>query len=118
MRRDETKSGAKLGRSLRVFGVRRSAIALRRAEEGESPRTIVIALLANVAIGVAKLLAGIVSRSGGLIAEAAHSAADCVNELFLAIGLYRAGSRRTPPIPSGTRASGSSGPSWRRSRRF
>ncbi|HEY1435213.1 MAG TPA: cation diffusion facilitator family transporter [Thermoanaerobaculia bacterium] len=57
-------------------------------------RTIVIALLANVAIGVAKLIAGIVSGSGALIAEAAHSGADCVNELFLAIGLYRA---RQPP---------------------
>jgi cation diffusion facilitator family transporter len=68
----------------------RSATALRRAEEGESVRTIAIALLANVAIGVAKLIAGIVSRSGALIAEAAHSGADCVNELFLAIGLYRA----------------------------
>jgi len=72
----------------------RSATALRRAEEGEGARTIVIALLANVAIAIAKLIAGLVSRSGGLIAEAAHSAADCVNELFLAIGLYRA---RQPP---------------------
>jgi len=72
----------------------RSATALRRAEEGESARTIVIALFANVVIAVAKLIAGLVSRSGGLIAEAAHSAADCVNELFLAIGLYRA---RQPP---------------------
>src|SRR5215813_4030805 len=69
----------------------RSATALRRESEGESVRTIVIALLANLAIGVAKLIAGIVSRSGALIAEAAHSGADCVNELFLAIGLYRAG---------------------------
>jgi cation diffusion facilitator family transporter len=72
----------------------RSATALRRAEEGESARTIVIALLANVAIAIAKLIAGLLSRSGALIAEAAHSAADCVNELFLAIGLYRA---RQPP---------------------
>ena len=72
----------------------RSATALRRAEEGESVRTIVIALFANVAIALAKLIAGLVSRSGGLIAEAAHSAADCVNELFLAIGLYRS---RQPP---------------------
>ena len=74
--------------------IRRSAIALRRNEEGESPRTIVIALLANVVIGVAKLLAGLASGSSAMIAEAAHSAADCVNEVFLAIGLYRA---RQPP---------------------
>ncbi len=74
--------------------MRRSAIALRRVEEGESPRTIVIALLANVVIGVAKLLAGLASGSSALIAEAAHSAADSVNEVFLAVGLYRA---RQPP---------------------
>jgi cation diffusion facilitator family transporter len=73
---------------------RRSAIAQRRAEEGESPRTIVIALLANLVIAAAKLVAGLVSRSSGLIAEAAHSGADCVNEVFLAVGLYR---DRQPP---------------------
>ena len=77
-----------------LFSPPRSATALRRAREGESVRTIVVALLANLAIGVAKLAAGIVSRSGALIAEAAHSGADCVNELFLAIGLYRA---KQPP---------------------
>ena len=73
---------------------RRSAIALRRDEEGESLRTIVIALLANVAIGVAKLIAGLAAGSTALIAEAAHSAADSVNEVFLAVGMYRA---RQPP---------------------
>jgi cation diffusion facilitator family transporter len=72
----------------------RSATALRRAEEGESGRTVVIALIANIVIGIAKLIAGLVTHSSGLIAEAAHSAADCVNEVFLAIGLYRA---RQPP---------------------
>ncbi len=75
---------------LRISSHRRSAIALRRDEEGESPRTIVIALLANVVIGVAKLLAGLASHSSAMLAEAAHSVADCVNEVFLAIGLYRA----------------------------
>jgi cation diffusion facilitator family transporter len=79
---------------LRIFPRRRSATALRRDKEGESPRTIVIALLANVAIGVAKLIAGLASGSSGLLAEAAHSAADCVNEIFLAVGLYRA---KQPP---------------------
>jgi cation diffusion facilitator family transporter len=79
---------------LRILPRRRSAIALRRAAEGESPRTIVIALLANVVIGVAKLIAGLASGSSAMLAEAAHSAADCVNEVFLALGLYRA---RQPP---------------------
>ncbi|MGE5412721.1 MAG: cation diffusion facilitator family transporter [Syntrophomonadaceae bacterium] len=80
-----------LTRSMRMLlAPPRSATALQRAREGQSARTIVIALAANVAIGAAKLIAGILSHSGALIAEAAHSGADCVNELFLAIGLYRA----------------------------
>jgi len=83
-------STPKLTRSMRILFPPRSATALRRAEEGESARTIVVALLANVAIGAAKLIAGLASHSGALLAEAAHSGADCVNELFLAIGLYRA----------------------------
>ena len=74
----------------RTLALRRSALALRRAEEGESLRTISIALLANIAIGIAKLIAGLASGSTAMIAEAAHSAADSVNEVFLAIGLYRA----------------------------
>jgi cation diffusion facilitator family transporter len=93
MRHDEARKDRKPGR-LRILPLRRSATALRRAEEGESPRTIVIALLANVVIGVAKLIAGLASGSSAMIAEAAHSAADSFNEVFLAIGLYRA---RQPP---------------------
>ena len=68
---------------------RQSATALRRFAEGESVRTIVIAFLANVVIAVAKLIAGIISGSTGMLAEAAHSAADSANELFLWIGLRR-----------------------------
>jgi cation diffusion facilitator family transporter len=68
---------------------RRSAIALRRAAQGESTRTIVIALAANIVIAIAKLVGGLVSGSTGMLAEAAHSAADSVNEIFLAVGLHR-----------------------------
>src|SRR6202030_1263911 len=74
---------------LRILPQRRSATARRRAAEGESTRTIVIALLANIIIAVAKLIAGLVSGSTGMLAEAAHSAADSVNEVFLAVGVHR-----------------------------
>lgn len=73
---------------------RRSPVALRRAAEGESTRTIVIALLANVVIAISKLVAGLTSGSTALLAEAAHSTADSVNEIFLAVGLHR---DREPP---------------------
>src|ERR1700732_2483412 len=79
---------------LRTWPQRRSATALRRVAEGESERTILIALFANIVIGLAKLIVGLVSGSTGMLAEAAHSAADSVNEIFLAIGLHR---DRQPP---------------------
>jgi cation diffusion facilitator family transporter len=74
---------------MRILPQRRSATALRRAAEGESVRTIVIAFFANVVIAIAKLVAGLASGSTGMLAEAAHSAADSVNEVFLAVGLHR-----------------------------
>src|ERR1700704_5576782 len=73
---------------------RRSRTALRRRTEGESVRTILIALVANIVIATAKLIAGLASGSTGMLAEAAHSAADSVNEVFLAVGLHR---DRQPP---------------------
>jgi cation diffusion facilitator family transporter len=73
---------------------RRSVTALRRVAAGDSTRTVVIAFLANIVIAVAKLIAGLTSGSTGMLAEAAHSAADSINEVFLAIGLYR---QQAPP---------------------
>jgi cation diffusion facilitator family transporter len=74
---------------LPTMSQRRSAMALRRAAQGESTRTIIIALVANIVIAVAKLVGGLISGSAGMLAESAHSAADSVNEIFLAIGLHR-----------------------------
>jgi cation diffusion facilitator family transporter len=82
---------------LRTMPERRSATALRRAAEGGSSRTILIALIANIVIGIAKLIGGLVSGSTGMLAEAAHSAADSVNEVLLAVGVYR---DRQPPDPA------------------
>jgi cation diffusion facilitator family transporter len=75
---------------LRITPQRRSATALRRVTEGQSERTILIALFANIVIATAKLIGGLLSGSTGMLAEAAHSAADSVNEIFLAVGFYRA----------------------------
>jgi cation diffusion facilitator family transporter len=71
------------------FAHRRSRTALRRANEGEGTKTVVIALVANVAIAIAKVIAGLMSGSTGMLAEAAHSAADSINEVLLAISLKR-----------------------------
>ena len=60
----------------------------------ESKRTVVVAFAANIAIAVAKLAAGLVSGSSSMLAEAAHSFADTLNQVFL-LTSFRAADR--PP---------------------
>lgn len=54
---------------------------------GESRRTVLLALGANGAIAVAKAIAGVVSGSSAMLAEAAHSVADTINQVFLLFSL-------------------------------
>jgi cation diffusion facilitator family transporter len=53
-------------------------------------RTVIIAGAANILVGVAKLAAGIVTGSSAMLAEAAHSAADTLDQLFLLTSLRQA----------------------------
>ena len=48
-----------------------------------------IALLANLVIAVAKLIAGLATGSIGMLAESAHSLADSINEVLLGVSLRR-----------------------------
>jgi cation diffusion facilitator family transporter len=57
--------------------------------EGGSTRTVVVALVANLAIAVAKTVAALVTGSASMWAEAAHSVADTGNEVLLFVGLRR-----------------------------
>jgi cation diffusion facilitator family transporter len=50
-------------------------------------RTVLLALAANASIGVAKLFAGLLSGSSAMLAEAAHSIADTMNQVFLLFSL-------------------------------
>jgi cation diffusion facilitator family transporter len=52
---------------------------------------VLIALAANAAIAIAKVLGGLVSGSAGMLAEAGHSLADTTNQgfLFVSIGLSK-----------------------------
>jgi cation diffusion facilitator family transporter len=58
---------------------------------GHSPtrRTVLIAGAANIFVGVIKLVAGILVGSSAMLAEAAHSAADTLNQVFLWTSLRR-----------------------------
>ena len=58
---------------------------------GHDPkRSVLAALAANSAIAVAKFVAGAISGSSAMLAEALHSLADTGNQLLLLIGLVRA----------------------------
>ncbi|TDD22213.1 cation diffusion facilitator family transporter [Nonomuraea diastatica] len=59
--------------------------------KGESLRTVLVAAAANLAIALAKLVAGLVGGSAAMLSEAAHSAADTVTELLLLVAVRRAG---------------------------
>jgi cation diffusion facilitator family transporter len=55
----------------------------------ESDGTVLLAGAANLAIAIAKLVAGLLSGSTALLAEAAHSVADTLNQAFLLTALRR-----------------------------
>lgn len=66
-----------------------AATADAAARDGETRRTVWVALAANLVICLAKVVAGIVSGSPALLSEAAHSIADSLNEVFLLASLRR-----------------------------
>ncbi|TDB77168.1 cation diffusion facilitator family transporter [Micromonospora sp. KC723] len=55
----------------------------------ESVGTVVVAGAANLAIAVAKLVAGLLSGSAAMLSEAAHSVADTTTEVLLYLALRR-----------------------------
>ncbi len=57
---------------------------------GESLRTVVIALLANAGIAVAKFVAAALTRSSAMLAEAIHATADTGNQVLLLVAARRA----------------------------
>jgi cation diffusion facilitator family transporter len=58
-------------------------------QSGGSFLTVLVALLANVAVAVAKSVAALLTGSASMTAEAAHSWADAGNEVFLLIAERR-----------------------------
>ncbi len=62
--------------------------------EAESRRTIVVAIVANLGVAIAKLGAGIFTGSSALLAEAFHSTADTGNEVLLLVAQSRS---KAPP---------------------
>ena len=69
--------------------------------KADSVRTIFMALGANFAIFLAKLVAALVTGSGSMLAEAVHSLADCGNQVLLLIGMRQARRAPSPDHPLG-----------------
>ena len=57
----------------------------RRHRNGESTTTVVVALLANLGIALAKLAAAFITGSSAVLAEAFHAMADTGNEVLLLV---------------------------------
>ena len=55
----------------------------------ESKGAVIAAMGANFAIAAGKLVAGLLTGSAAMLAEAGHSIADTVNQVFLLIGINR-----------------------------
>jgi len=66
------------------------------AHGGESKRAIIAAMLANLGIAVAKLVAFVVTSSSAMLAESIHSLADTGNQLLLLLGGHRAQKQPDP----------------------
>jgi cation diffusion facilitator family transporter len=64
---------------------------------GDSTKHIVQSLLVNTTIAIVKAIAAVFTKSGAMLAEALHSAADCGNQVLLLVGVRGA---RRPPTPS------------------
>ncbi len=78
----------------------RSAQRARRTAAA-TRRTVIIALMANLLMGITKFAGGILSGSASLFAEAGHSVADTTNQAFLLHSITLADRDPTPDQPFG-----------------
>ena len=84
---EETKESLPDGQDARVAG---------EEPKGESPKAVVAAVLANIAIGIVKFIAAALSGSSAMISEGIHSIVDSGNGLLILFGMKRA--ERKPDI--------------------
>lgn len=64
---------------------------MSESPKGESTLTVVLAGSVNLAIAILKAIAGVITGSGALLSEAAHSVADTFTEILLLTALRRSG---------------------------
>lgn len=69
-----------------VRQLRRGRIVLTGSE---NRRTVLLAIATNLAVGIAKLIAGLMTGSSAMLAESFHSMADTGNEALLLVAQWR-----------------------------
>ena len=69
--------------------------------QADSLKSILFALGANFAIGIAKSAGAVFTGSASMLAEAIHSFADCANQALLLWGLKEAKRGASPDHPLG-----------------
>ncbi|MEZ4389939.1 MAG: cation diffusion facilitator family transporter [Polyangiales bacterium] len=70
--------------------------------EGHSTKVVLTSLAANAAIAVTKTVAAVFTHSGSMLAEAIHTAADCVNQVLLLVGIRQSSAGPSERYPLGT----------------
>jgi cation diffusion facilitator family transporter len=86
------------GKDDRSMGGERGAAMAGRAS---TRVTVLVAGAANILVGTIKLAAGIMVGSSAMLAEAAHSAADTLNQAFLLTSVHRGERPADPRHPFG-----------------
>src|SRR5690242_1099569 len=84
----------------------RSTVIKEGQPEGAT-RTVVIAVLANLGVALAKAVATLMTGSAAMLAETVHSLADTANEILLYVGL-----RRSRPEPDASHPFGYGQERW------
>lgn len=69
--------------------------------QGESPKAVIAAVLANIAIGIVKFIAAGISGSSAMLSEGIHSIVDSGNGLLILFGMKRAERRPDLAHPFG-----------------
>jgi cation diffusion facilitator family transporter len=72
-----------------------------KSQERSTRTTVLIAGAANIFVAVVKVAAGVLTASSALLAEAAHSAADTLNQAFLLASIRRGRRPADPRHPFG-----------------
>jgi cation diffusion facilitator family transporter len=73
----------------------------KKQQDSESRLTVLLALLANIGVGILKLIAGLITGSSALLSEAAHSAGDSTTEVLLLVAQRRSRKRADRSHPFG-----------------